>query len=84
MSVNKENFDDFLGEFSAYTSVYDHINNGNGENDEQDEWIRQCYGRGKTFRKDFRAHLSGYFLSKCSGDNGEHSFDNFKYVFMVN
>ena len=69
----------FLNEFSNFTSVFDQ-----NHDEEYDEWIQKCFGRVKTVRKDFVAHLSGHFLQKCSGDNGNHTFDKFKYIFLLN
>lgn len=64
---------DFLNAFSDYTSASDLY----GETD--DQWIQKCFGRkGDRVRKDFKDHLSGHFIEKCSGETGEHSFDSFK------
>lgn len=69
-----EDGSEFLSAFSNYTSVYDLY-----DDDNDDQWIQRCFGRrGDRVRKEFKDHLSGHFINKCSGETGEHSFDNFK------
>lgn len=67
-----------LSEFSHYTSVFDYNDVDATSGAEKNDFLQECYGRGKNIREDFRAHLSGHFLGTCSGDKGEHSFDRFK------
>ncbi|KAJ6222922.1 hypothetical protein RDWZM_001467 [Blomia tropicalis] len=71
-----ENDTNFLLEFTNFTSTFD------VEDDEtqleNEEWANKCFGRGTTVRRDFKSHLNSHFVEKCSGNIGEHSFDQFK------
>ena len=73
-----ENDANFLLEFTNFTSTFD------VEDDEtqleNEEWANKCFGRGTTVRRDFKSHLNSHFVEKCSGNIGEHSFDQFKFV----
>lgn len=72
LADNNEN--DFLADFSNYTSVHDQ----NGDAD--DQWKGKCYGRKPIgmVRKTFKDRFSEGFINTVTGENGNHSFDNFK------